>query len=548
MVLTETLGQITADGSLQELFSVGDGATVKHYAAKIYPNQFLEGDEARIIVYTWDNQVDVLKEYMTKKLKYSEWKTKLIFKEKDILANLVARWQFNDSLLDSVGNNNLTLQAGTTTYSATRKEGSKSHDFDGLTWYRAANEDNFDREHTDKFSISFWVFVDVNVTDVLCGKITGIGAVPGYLIILEAGTTHPRILFRLSTTTTSFDVQSTAEGMVIGTWNHILCTFSGNSNRSGMKIYINGVLNATGAALAITTTILNADQFAIGAASNGALIFDGKLDDVRFYNTELIASQITQIYTKAVSERLLEAWLKFDNTPDDSSGNGNNGTWTGTARYDVGIIGRAAKLLNLEYITLANEPNFDFEHTQPFSIACWFKLNDLTTHNGLVIKGIAVDVATGYYVWHRLETDVIRFEIITNTPQVNVVDSITILTANTWYHVVCTFAGKSNSNGMKIYINGVLDTTGPTVTMTGSCLNANSLVLGAESDGGQTLAGMLDDTRIYNRELSAEEVAEIFGQRSQSCFIPFLPSTKYKVLLQQTKGEFRKFNWHRYEV
>ncbi len=76
----------------------------------------------------------------------------------------------------------------------------------------------------------------------------------------------------------------------------------------------------------------------------------------------------------ALSSDALVAHLKFNDNVTDSAGS-NNGTVTGTTTYVTGKVGKGISLNGSSYVTLANESNFDFEHTNPFSITFWIKMN-----------------------------------------------------------------------------------------------------------------------------------------------------------------------------
>ena len=81
-------------------------------------------------------------------------------------------------------------------------------------------------------------------------------------------------------------------------------------------------------------------------------------------------------------------------------------------------------------------------------------------------------------------------------------------TAGTWMHIVCT-ANQSSGAGT-MYINGALDnsTTGHTAVPT----NPNYLAVGGRygATEGQEAGGILEDVRIYNRILSAQEVKVLY--------------------------------------
>jgi hypothetical protein len=82
-----------------------------------------------------------------------------------------------------------------------------------------------------------------------------------------------------------------------------------------------------------------------------------------------------------------------------------------------------------------------------------------------------------------------------------------LLNDNTWHHVACTFQS-GVTNGTLCYIDGALATT---TTMTiGNQLNG--IAIGSGSTGGtQLFTGYIDDPRVYNRVLSAAEIAQLAG-------------------------------------
>jgi hypothetical protein len=81
------------------------------------------------------------------------------------------------------------------------------------------------------------------------------------------------------------------------------------------------------------------------------------------------------------------------------------------------------------------------------------------------------------------------------------------LPAGQWVHV----AGVFNGNGLGVYVNGALSVE--SVTMGHSILPNNVPVrIGIDQGGGSQFIGMLDEPRIFNRALSADEIAALFWQ------------------------------------
>ena len=82
----------------------------------------------------------------------------------------------------------------------------------------------------------------------------------------------------------------------------------------------------------------------------------------------------------------------------------------------------------------------------------------------------------------------------------------TTLSANTWYHITGIYDGAD----IKVYVNGVEDGTHNVGSITGTANNEN-LQIGGRSDSTDMFDGFIDDVRIYNRALSADEIQKIYN-------------------------------------
>ena len=90
----------------------------------------------------------------------------------------------------------------------------------------------------------------------------------------------------------------------------------------------------------------------------------------------------------------------------------------------------------------------------------------------------------------------------------------TLLTVGTWFHV----AGRGELDGVPnsitdVFINGVLD-AGPT-TIAGAAVAAATMTIGNRTGMANTQGtnGLLADLRVYNRQLTPEEIQTIFQTR-----------------------------------
>lgn len=87
------------------------------------------------------------------------------------------------------------------------------------------------------------------------------------------------------------------------------------------------------------------------------------------------------------------------------------------------------------------------------------------------------------------------------------------ISTGAWHHCAVTINVASNS--VILYVDGVAATTESTGTFTGTTFDnaaPSQVLIGADgvSGGGSTLAGVVDDLRIYNRVLSPAEIRRVY--------------------------------------
>ena len=81
-------------------------------------------------------------------------------------------------------------------------------------------------------------------------------------------------------------------------------------------------------------------EFRIGALGNNSNYFDGKIDDVRVYNTIRSGADIADDYncSLAGSESNLQGYWRFDNNGNDSTSNSNDLTNNNSATFQSGSL------------------------------------------------------------------------------------------------------------------------------------------------------------------------------------------------------------------
>lgn len=83
---------------------------------------------------------------------------------------------------------------------------------------------------------------------------------------------------------------------------------------------------------------------------------------------------------------------------------------------------------------------------------------------------------------------------------------------NVWQHVLVTWDGSTTATNIRIYVNGTevsYQTTSNGASLTSDA--AQTLRIGNSADGARTFDGYIDEPRIYDRVLSATEIAELYA-------------------------------------
>jgi len=207
--------------------------------------------------------------------------------------------------------------------------------FDGMNEYITLGSDSsITIQRTDTVSISAWVYRDVaginhyiyggrRSGDIYNTNALSIRSTNKVSFWLRSSNVTPLHQLRVNTTTS----------ISTGVWTHILVTYDGTSTPSGTKIYINGISDTLTTEFDTLTTDLNVTsmEMNIGTLMPTEGWFDGKIDKVIFYNTELTAGNVTTIYNYGRKPGLIgiggevSQWEMDTLNPVDVVGS-NNGT------------------------------------------------------------------------------------------------------------------------------------------------------------------------------------------------------------------------------
>lgn len=166
--------------------------------------------------------------------------------------------------------------------------------FDGVNDYIDFGN-NFNFERTDAFSHSFWIYLNsVSGNQTVYSKQLSTTA-PGTRINFGSG--RVEIYLVNTQTTNQIRAQINSSGIIgAGVWKHCVITYSGSSDATGVKFYIDGVLYATATTTNnLTASILTSDTAKMGVVGTSSYL-NGALDEYSIWNKELSAAEVLAIY------------------------------------------------------------------------------------------------------------------------------------------------------------------------------------------------------------------------------------------------------------
>ncbi|MAT69753.1 MAG: hypothetical protein CMJ58_09535 [Planctomycetaceae bacterium] len=287
---------------------------------------------------------------------------------------------------------------------------------------------------------------------------------------------------------------ATTESMTeAGQWRHIAVSF--NSDTDAYAIYVDGELDH---AVTYAEDLVDAAaaSFSIGTSGSSTQYFSGGLDDVRIYNYELSESEIADVYG------LIGHW-KFDDgsgsTIVDSSLKGNDAAFlTGTPAWVDGARGGALEFDG----TNDAATGASFQPPSEGTVCLWLK-----SAGPPAARQRPWGVGGNFEMWQDVD-GLISCDVSTDGYQGGFITTEALDDDGRWRHLVAVF--DSDDDSYAIYLDGQLHKSGVS-TWAVEQEAAALLTFGTRTGSTQRFAGAIDDFRVYNRKLSAAEIADIYG-------------------------------------
>lgn len=290
--------------------------------------------------------------------------------------------------------------------------------------------------------------------------------------------------------------RKTNTGLIsIDTWYHIVWTYNGNSDYSGIKIYLDGVRvdNANNGKNTYVAMKNTSNPFKIGE------FITGNMDEVSVFNSELSQSDITTIYNSGVPNDLsslnpLSWWRCGDGdtapTLTDNGSGGNNGTMTNFSTFSTDVPTFSKKSILLDGV----DDYVDVSSFSPFlgskSASMWLKFTDSGATR------YAMNLGSDNWGFYSDSGKIAFFSKNTSGSFKSII-ATTTTNDGQWHNYI----GVNDGTNLKLYIDGVLDNSN-TDGSNGTTVNAASKI-GSRWNGANNFSGSIDEVAIFDTDQSS---------------------------------------------
>jgi hypothetical protein len=166
-----------------------------------------------------------------------------------------------------------------------------------------------------------------------------------------------------------------------------------------------------------------------------------------------------------------------------------------------------------DYIDCGGNTDFSFTdgaaNDDPFSVSTWVKL-DSTFKQRIIAKGNVEWILT------TDSSDKLFFSLYgggSTSTRIGLVSDSVVLTVGTWHHIVATYDGSNADSGLTMYVDGsvVTASTSSAGSYTGMSSGQGALRIGQWELNSQVMDGLIDETSVFDSELSSSQVTTIYN-------------------------------------
>ena len=199
--------------------------------------------------------------------------------------------------------------------------------------------------------------------------------------------------------------------------------------------------------------------------------------------------------------------LKFDETNGTTAADATGGGWNGTlVNGPLWAAGKSGNAVDLDgtndYVAL---PAGVVSSSDTATIAAWVYLDAVS--NWMRIFDFGSGTSTNMYITPKNGANgKIRFAIKNNGSSEQIIDGTSALATGGWHHVAVTLNGATGT----LYVDGVNVGSNSAMTLKPSNMGSTTQNwIGRSQYNDPYLNGRVDDFRIYNKALTASEIAAL---------------------------------------
>jgi hypothetical protein len=362
--------------------------------------------------------------------------------------------------------------------------------------------------------------------------------------------------------------------LTTGVLQNIFVTYDGSKDESGIRLYLDGVLQShTALENSLTGDITTTKNFTIGSA-NASFYYNGQMMNVSYFNSELTSGNASTFYNNGVPRPATELglspsnqWNMFDETTD---------YWDGSEIIINDSVGSISGFsVNMEeaditdyawtvYDEVGSVDGFSVNMEETDEVVVGWIADDITgSAEGISVNmeetdrklGVAYSAdfnGTDEYITHGDVLDFektdeftlsawVKFDGGTENAIISKIDGtntgyglledgtgkvamylwsnssfirnyIFTPTDNVWYHVLATYDGSNTAGGIKGYVDSVLRPDSLTGSpLAGSTLNTANLEVGTNSNFSFIHDGNIMMYSIFNKKLNQLEINELYN-------------------------------------
>jgi len=302
-------------------------------------------------------------------------------------------------------------------------------------------------------------------------------------------------------------------------WVHLAATWQQVSGNITAAFYIDGVMTGSQTLPAGITS--NTDSATIGGSKlQPNAFFSGYIDEVRYWNRARAASEIARTRFCGIGDSPLANQNSALVSAEDYNGLVSSWTFneTGTTcsdhislRHAVlrgGALQGASNIpgqpipYNIalyfpggtnDYIAVPD--NGIFDRTSSGTIDAWVNPTSVSSLSPIISKGTS---ASGITFMMYINNNSLCMSIGSSSIQGPLVQN------GIWSHVAVTWSFTGSMCSLRFYVNGVL--SGPAVNPMTMGVNSDPVYIGSSQLGSSRFTGYMDEIRLWNRELTADEI------------------------------------------